>query len=220
MKKTIFSIWLLNYIKLNTSEHNSSFFCRIYGVFDQRQPLYLIRDPEVIKQIAIKDFDHFVNHRSIFGDESDKNLFAASLFLMKDNKWKDMRSTLSPVFTGSKMRQTFQLMNEVAQETIEYLKQQPGVCTNVGFDFDIKDFITRFTNDIIASTAFGLKVNSFADKNNEFYMMGKNVTTFTFIKNMKFLFFANFKKLMKVRMKQNVCRWLSASLPVLSGRLC
>ncbi|XP_037811692.1 probable cytochrome P450 9f2 [Lucilia sericata] len=192
-KKSMFDLIIDIY-----NEHNG----KIYGVFDQRQPLYLIRDPEVIKQIAIKDFDHFVNHRTIFGDENEtdqtKNLFAASLFMMKDNKWKDMRSTLSPVFTGSKMRQMFQLMNEVAQETLAYLKKQNGVNSNDGIDMDIKDFITRFTNDIIASTAFGLKVNSYTDEKNEFYMMGKKVTTFTFIQNLKFMCYANFKKIMKL----------------------
>ena len=169
---------------------------RVYGVFDQRTPVFFLRDPEVIKQIAIKDFDHFVNHRSIFTDDDDTdhstNLFGASLFLMKDGKWKDMRSTLSPVFTGSKMRQMFQLMNEVAQETLVYMKKKDGL------DVEVKDFITRFTNDIIASTAFGLKVNSYQDENNEFYMMGKKATTFTFVQNLKFALFANFKKLMKV----------------------
>lgn len=160
-----------------------------------------------MKQICIKDFDHFVNHRTIFGDEEDnessKNLFGASLFMMKDAKWKDMRSTLSPVFTGSKMRQMFQLMNEVAQETLEYVKKQPGVRTDAGIDMNVKDFITRFTNDIIASTAFGLKVNSYTDENNEFYKMGKKVTTFTFIQNLKFMCYVNFRKIMKVIVQVN-----------------
>lgn len=159
----------------------------------------MIRDPDLIKQITIKDFDHFVNHRSLFDETEDKNLFAASLFLMKDNKWKDMRSTLSPAFTGSKMRSMFQLMNEVAQGSLEYLKKQKEVYSKEGFEFEIKDFITRFTNDIIASTAFGLQVNSYVDKDNEFYKMGKKVTTFTFLQNLKFMMVAHFKKLMKVR---------------------
>ncbi|XP_075148981.1 putative cytochrome P450 9f2 isoform X2 [Haematobia irritans] len=171
---------------------------RVYGVFDQRQPLYMIRDPDLVKQIAIKDFEHFVNHRSMFDDTDNKNLFAASLFMMKDNKWKDMRSTLSPAFTGSKMRSMFQLMNEVAQHTLAHVKKQPSVFTPQGLELEVKDFITRFTNDIIASTAFGLQVDSYADMDNEFYQMGKKVTTFTFAQNLKFMLFANFKKLMKL----------------------
>ncbi|TMW40869.1 hypothetical protein DOY81_014053 [Sarcophaga bullata] len=90
-------------------------------------------------------------------------------------------------------------MNEVAQETIAYMKKKDGVCSKDGLRFKkVKDFITRFTNDIIASTAFGLKVNSYQDEKNEFYMMGKKATTFTFIINLKFALYANFKKIMKI----------------------
>ncbi|XP_013101421.1 probable cytochrome P450 9f2 [Stomoxys calcitrans] len=171
---------------------------KVYGVFDQRQPLLLIRDPELVKQIAIKDFDHFVNHRSLFDETDTKDLFGASLFMMKDNRWKDMRSTLSPAFTGSKMRSMFQLMNEVAQHTLAHVKKQPAVFTPEGLELQVKDFITRFTNDIIASTAFGLQVNSYDNMDNEFYRMGKKVTQFSFKQNIKFMLFANFKKIMKI----------------------
>ncbi|TMW43604.1 hypothetical protein DOY81_011316 [Sarcophaga bullata] len=81
-----------------------------------------------------------------------------------------MRSTLSPAFTGSKMRQMFQLMNEVAQDTSAYMKQKE---------------------------AFGLKVNSYQDEKNEFYMMGKKVTTPTVKQILKFAVFTIFKKLIK-----------------------
>lgn len=34
-------------------------------------PVYMIRDPELVKQIAVKDFDHFANHRFEVSDETD-----------------------------------------------------------------------------------------------------------------------------------------------------
>lgn len=45
-------------------------------------PVILIRDPELIKNIVVKDFDHFTDHREFFSEDSDP-LFADSLFLMK-----------------------------------------------------------------------------------------------------------------------------------------
>lgn len=35
---------------------------RVSGLFMFRQPSYLIHDPELVKQITITDFDHFVDH--------------------------------------------------------------------------------------------------------------------------------------------------------------
>lgn len=162
----------------------------------------MVRDPDLIKQITIKDFDHFINHRDIFATSSDddphdmSNLFGSSLFSMRDARWKDMRSTLSPAFTGSKMRQMFQLMNQVAKEAVDCLKSDQ--LSQQETDLDMKDYCTRFTNDVIASTAFGLQVNSFKERENTFYMMGKKMTTFNFWQNIKFMLFFALKHLNKV----------------------
>ncbi|XP_075148979.1 putative cytochrome P450 9f2 [Haematobia irritans] len=171
---------------------------KVYGVFDQGQPIYMIKDPELIKQIAVKDFDHFVNHRTFTDPDDDKHLFAASLFMMQDGRWKDMRSTLSPAFTGSKMRAMYQLMHDVAQQTMLYMKSLSEAAGPQGLELEIKDFITRYTNDIIASTAFGLQVNSFTETDNEFYISGKKMTTFTFTQGLKFFLFGQFPKIMNL----------------------
>ncbi|KAH8318734.1 hypothetical protein KR074_004616 [Drosophila pseudoananassae] len=175
---------------------------KVFGIFEQRQPLLMVRDPDLIKQITIKDFDHFINHRNVFATSSDddphdmSNLFGSSLFSMRDARWKDMRSTLSPAFTGSKMRQMFALMNQVAKEAVDCLKRDDKIVE--GIELDLKDYCTRFTNDVIASTAFGLQVNSFKERENTFYMMGKKLTTFTFAQNIKFLLFFTLKRLNKI----------------------
>ncbi|KAH8311562.1 hypothetical protein KR044_006913 [Drosophila immigrans] len=174
---------------------------KVYGIFEQRMPLLMIRDPELLKQITIKDFDHFVNHRDVFGvDEEDPhnmdNLFGSSLFSMRDARWKDMRSTLSPAFTGSKMRQMFQLMDIVANEAVQCLKRDE--IPEDGLVLNMKDYCTRFTNDVIASTAFGLQVNSFKDRENTFYLSGKKMTDFTGLQNLKFLLFTSSKRLFKL----------------------
>ncbi|XP_037941197.1 probable cytochrome P450 9f2 [Teleopsis dalmanni] len=169
----------------------------VYGIFDQRTPVCMLRDPELIKQVTVKEFDHFVNHRSIFNND-EGNLISSSLFSLRDAKWKDMRSTLSPVFTGSKMRQMYQLINQVAQDTAKYLKQETTTCSSEGgIEIEFKDYCTCFTSDVIASAAFGLQVNSLSDRNNEFFVMSKKVTHFTAWQYLKFFLFDNFKTIMK-----------------------
>lgn len=166
-------------------------------------PILLIRDPELIKCITIKDFDHFVNHRRVLtnGDAENPSLFEASLVAMENVRWKDMRSTLSPVFTGKKMREMFQLMNEVAKESVAFLAKQillqnePSV---QGYEVNMKEFVTRYTNDVIASTAFGLEVNSFVERDNVFYMMGKRLTNFSTLQTLKFFLYNSMKRVMKV----------------------
>lgn len=146
-------------------------------------PSLMIRDPELIKQITIKDFDHFVDHR-LFAPENVEPIWTKNLFSLKGDTWRDMRATLSPTFTASKMRSMFVLMEKSGQQYVDfYLKQNKNV-----IELELKDSFTRFANDVIANCAFGVKVDSLKEPENEFYMKGKAATNFSgFVKQMKFL---------------------------------
>lgn len=85
-----------------------------------------------------------------------------------------MRSTLSPSFTSSKMKQMFLLMSECGEMFANYYLNNPNETNKV----HIQDCVTRYTNDMIASTAFGVKCDSLNYRNNEFYLMGKKATNF------------------------------------------
>lgn len=136
------------------------------------QPSLCIRDVQLIKQLTIKDFDHFSDHISIIEPEADP-LAAKNLLNMRGNEWRQMRSTLSPVFTGSKMRGMYLLMSECAKDLTEYLRAKNEETLQV----ELKQLFTKYTNDVIASTSFGIKCDSLKDENNEFYRMGKKITT-------------------------------------------
>lgn len=146
-------------------------------MFDFRRPQLVIRDPEVIKQIGIRDFDYFEDHPS-FIDEKTDSLFRNNLVFMKGEKWRQMRATLSPAFTGSKMRQMFELVTECADENVvkHFLQKAKN---EEKINIELKEFFTRYTNDVIASCAFGLKINSFTDPENEFYTNGRILMNFT-----------------------------------------
>jgi cytochrome P450 family 9 len=47
---------------------------------------------------------------------------------------------------------------------------------------ELKDIYTRCTTDVIATTAFGLKVDSLQQPTNKFYMMGQEATNFGLMK--------------------------------------
>lgn len=158
------------------------------------KPVYVIRDLELIRQVSIKDFDSFVNHKGVFSEEGD-TLFAKNLFVLRDQKWRDMRSTLSPAFTGSKMRHMFALIasisNDYMAETSKTIKTESQI--------DFKDFSNKYCNDVIFKCAFGVSINSLSDPNNEFYTSGKRITNFPLSLQLKFMGFAIAPKLMSVR---------------------
>lgn len=44
--------------------------------------------------------------------------------LLLDQKWRDMRTTLSPAFTGKKMRNMFALISECTQQVVDYMTSE------------------------------------------------------------------------------------------------
>ncbi|XP_013199513.1 cytochrome P450 9e2 [Amyelois transitella] len=168
---------------------------RFIGKYEFVKPSLLIKDLELVKKITVKDFEYFLDHRSFF-DENTDPFFFRNLVALKGQEWKDMRSTLSPAFTSSKIRLMLPFMTEVGDQMVMTLKnkiQENGVSY---VDIEGKDLTTRYANDVIASCAFGLKVNSHVEQDNEFYRMGKEATTFTFRQILKLIGFVFLPKVM------------------------
>ena len=107
-----------------------------------------------------------------------------------------MRSTLSPMFTGSKMRMMFDYVADVGKQTAKTMKTE----INAGSDnvFEFKALATKFTIDVIASCAFGIEVNSFKNPDNDFARIAAVVTDLTNFKTMmKFVGLLLFGPIMK-----------------------
>lgn len=107
-----------------------------------------------------------------------------------------MRSTLSPMFTGSKMRLMFNHVATVGQQASNAMKEQ---IKNGGDNvFEFKTLATKFTTDAIASCAFGIEVNSFKNPENEFLTIAEKLTNFATLKtSMIFAGYMMFPSLMK-----------------------
>ncbi|CAH0564733.1 unnamed protein product [Brassicogethes aeneus] len=147
---------------------------RYLGLYMGNLPVLILKDTELIKQILIKDFDHFSDHRPFIPSESDP-LWGNNLFALTGPKWRDMRTVMTPAFTSSKMKQIFLLINETTENFAQHFEDKNEDLISL----NLKETFSRLATDIIATTAFGLKVDSLKDPNNDFYLMGKEVTTFT-----------------------------------------
>lgn len=88
-----------------------------------------------------------------------------------------MRATLSPAFTGSKMRQMFELVVDCADDMAKYLREEAKQGKLI--QWEMKDLFSRYASDVIASCAFGLEVNSLKDPDNEFFVLGKGPLRFS-----------------------------------------
>lgn len=85
----------------------------VVGMYIFHQPALVIRDPDIIKSILIKDFNYFAN-RNARTDPHVDTLAAYNMFFARDSIWRGIRSKISPVFTSGKVKQMYPLMLDVS----------------------------------------------------------------------------------------------------------
>ncbi|KAF5306327.1 hypothetical protein FQA39_LY09025 [Lamprigera yunnana] len=148
---------------------------RYYGIYQFVTPNLVIKDLDLIKRITIKDFDTFPEHRTVL-DENIEPLVARNILFMKGgDKWQKLRSMVSPTFTSSKLKMMYPLMVKCAQQMLDHYENKGDDIT-----LEMKDAFSRYTNDVIGTTAFGIECNSLEEPNNIFYRMGNKTMNMTF----------------------------------------
>lgn len=167
---------------------------RVYGFFNFNQNNFVLTDPELVKRVTIKDFDNFVNHNEMFIDVD--TLFGKSLFGMLDQKWRDMRATLSPIFTSSKMRGMFGLLTKHAEDFIVHFDKK---ARNGTVDIDAMEIFSRFTADGIATAVLGFEGDCVANEDSKLLELAHGmINEFTsFQAVLKFVFGATMPKIYK-----------------------
>ncbi|XP_076269064.1 cytochrome P450 6k1-like [Rhynchophorus ferrugineus] len=141
---------------------------RYGGVYAFTGAIFTPVDPEIIKLILLKDFDHFTAH---FPNFSKKTIFVKGLFHLEGEDWRNTRKKLTPTFTSGKMKMMFELM---AAKTAG-LEDLVGKIADSDSVLKVKETLERFTTDVIGSCGFGLECNSMKDPDSEFLKYGRRI---------------------------------------------
>ncbi|XP_017779347.1 PREDICTED: cytochrome P450 6k1-like [Nicrophorus vespilloides] len=144
-------------------------------------PFLMIRSPELIKNIMVKDFDHFNERAS--SNNKVKTFFSDTLFSLDYHDWKLLRTKLSPSFTTSKMKNVMHIFNKSSKEMIEYLDEVSGDAV------DCKQISSLLTANVFAASTFGYKINCFKDVDNEFFVYSKKIMVPTVANLVRFIAF-------------------------------
>ncbi|EDW58667.1 probable cytochrome P450 6d5 [Drosophila virilis] len=142
------------------------------GIYLTLRPALLVRDAQLVHDMMVKDFASF-HDRGVYVDEKHDPL-SANLFSMEGKSWKTMRTKLTPSFTSGKLKGMFGTAEDVADKMLAHLNakiQQSGTV-----EIDVKNLMSCFVIDIIASTIFGLDVDSFSQPDNDLRRISKAVT--------------------------------------------
>lgn len=144
--------------------------CPFGGIYLLNRPGVVALDLSFIKQILIKDFSTFAD-RGIFYNERDDPL-SAHLLALEGDRWRRMRTKLSPTFSSAQIKFMFPTIVEVGHRFQDTLAEMIGDGVD-GAELEMKDLLARFTTDIIGTCAFGIECNSLRDPQSEFRRMGQ-----------------------------------------------
>lgn len=140
---------------------------RFLGLHILLQPIVLVLDLDLIKNIFIADFEYF-SDRGFYHNVSDDPL-SGNIFRITGEPWKRLRAKLTPTFTSGKMKYMFTTVTDVGQRfaaTITELLHGQGTV------LEMRDLCARFTTDVIGSVAFGIECNSLKEPRTEFRVIG------------------------------------------------
>nr|NP_001122348.1 cytochrome P450 CYP3-like member 3 [Ciona intestinalis]ABI20700.1 cytochrome P450 CYP3-like member 3 [Ciona intestinalis] len=131
-------------------------FGPIYGHYIGLSPHVYVGDPEILKQIMIKEFHIFPDRQRNFQNANGKE-FNDNLTAISGKQWKRVRDTLSPTFTSSKLKEMFGIVEDCADSFVQNIgtinsdddgRFQPAVA------------FSKVALDSICSAAFGVNVDS------------------------------------------------------------
>lgn len=135
---------------------------KFFGYFSLGKPMLVVQDLEMVKTMKTKDFRHFpdtqdenISRTMRTGGDLD-SLFNHNIGSARGDEWRDVRSSLSPVFTSGKMKAMMKFIVEVSENLLAEMEKK----SEIG-EFELKDVTGKFSLDALASCAFGIDFNSF-----------------------------------------------------------
>ncbi|XP_022170501.1 cytochrome P450 6a2-like [Myzus persicae] len=148
------------------------------GFYQMKTPFLMIRDPELINNILIKDFSHFADRG--FHKDPALNVIANGLFFMEDPKWRVMRQKLSPGFTSGKLKLAHNQIAECSDELMRFITAKMKENDRI----EVKETMGKYSTDVIGTCAFGLKLDTVKNEDSDFRLYGRKILEMNF----RFLF--------------------------------
>lgn len=151
------ALWLLGHLHL-LAKHGPDVFIQLarkYGPIYRfnfgRQPLVIIADADLCREVGIKKFKQFSN-RSIPSPIASSPLHQKGLFFTRDSRWSSMRGAIQPLYQTGRISNLLPVMERVVSILKEKLADKEE-----SEDIDFSELLLRVATDIIGEAAFGEK---------------------------------------------------------------
>lgn len=153
----------------------------LLGIYLFFKPSLLVCDAFLAKRIMTTDFEYFHDRGVFHAPEQDP--VSAHLFSMPGQAWKDLRVTMTPLFTAGKLRSMFSILLNSGQQLSSHVENGLSAGQTV---FEVKDLMSRYVLNSIASIFWGLDIDTIKEPEHPFRQIAHLVLAKDFVSKIKF----------------------------------
>ncbi|NXW89758.1 CP3AL protein, partial [Alopecoenas beccarii] len=169
---------------------------KTWGIYDGRQPVLAVTDPQIIKTVLVKEFySTFTNRRRLDLAGTLKD----AVSIAENEQWKRLRTVLSPTFTSGKLKEMFPIMKQYGEYLVKNLHKRVQKDNTL----PVKDIFGAYSMDVVTSTSFGVNIDSMNNPNDPFVKEIQNFIKLNFF-DPTFILAVAFPFLIPVLKKMNV----------------
>nr|CAB3235809.1 cytochrome P450 CYP3-like member 3 [Phallusia mammillata] len=171
-------------------------FGLVYGSYAGLNPHIIVADPEILKQVQIKEFGVFRDRQRtlnrVNGKEMNKALTSAT-----GDHWKRLRTSMSPLFSTTKLKEMIGIIEGCTDKMVENLNR---ILKDDDEKFSPKQVLTKLSLDVICSSAFNVDMHTqdSSNENSQLFKMAKKLFDMKRGTRIAFLLFFIFPPLQRV----------------------
>ncbi|KAK6174276.1 hypothetical protein SNE40_017586 [Patella caerulea] len=135
---------------------------RTFGYFEGPSPILVTSDPDILQEVFVKQFHNFYA-RKVWPVQADPETDErVHMFFAMGDRWRRLRSVVSPAFSSSKMRQMCPEVGKSITSVINIIKEKQGKV------MDVLGLFQCLTLDTIVHCALNADCQSVGDETEPF----------------------------------------------------
>ncbi|KAK9745093.1 Cytochrome P450 [Popillia japonica] len=159
--------------------------CKYVGIYHMDRPGILIRDPDIIEDVLVKNFSNFHDNDLEIKIEHDP-IFGNNPFVLKGDMWKKKRIQHLSSVTPAKVKAMYPEIDACGDRMVSYLNkkiEKTGI-----FCMEALELAARYTTDTCTAVGVNLDANSFTDGVPELREAGRDIFEVGLFRSLKLYF--------------------------------
>ena len=132
---------------------------RIIPVFWFWDPMLIVTDPDVLKEITVKDFNNWADRYMLGHGDLQQRVIQQGVFFAEGVSWKRIRRIMTPTFNSTKLKNLTLYMNLTSRRLADKLKE----FADADRPASAKNCFGAFALDVICGTSFGIDTDAQSD---------------------------------------------------------